>query len=67
MTAGKFYKLTLKFPVEIMKLSVKAVFVVDKRTLWISADVMFDENKFRSENKYQRKTVLINQKKSIVF
>lgn len=53
MTAGKFYKLTLKFPVEIIKLSVKAVFVVDKRTLWISADVILRKY-FRRENKCQK-------------
>jgi hypothetical protein len=39
MTAGKFYKLSLKFPMNIQLTSVKAKFIVEKRTLWISADV----------------------------
>lgn len=41
MIAGKLYKISLRFPSKINKSSVKALFLTEKRTLWISADVYY--------------------------
>ncbi|CAD8201092.1 unnamed protein product [Paramecium octaurelia] len=58
MVAGKFYKISLRFPSKINKSSVKALFLTEKRTLWISADV---KKEHEEEGNQQKEEQYVNE------
>ncbi|CAD8191087.1 unnamed protein product [Paramecium pentaurelia] len=63
MIAGKFYKISLRFPSKINKASVKALFLTEKRTLWISADV-YKQNENADQQGNQQKEEQVNNVQS---